>query len=108
MANMRTTYKATVTPSATQLKPTQITARHATCMPRNGSTRAQSTRRVASRGDMTGGAALGREAKSVLSKNRDNYKATRSAGGTISFSGVILSFLERVAPLFVHPTVDGS
>ena len=45
---MRTTYSAAVAASATQLKPTQITARQATCIARNGSTRAQSTRRVAS------------------------------------------------------------
>ena len=43
MANMRTRYSATVTASATQLKPTQITARQAACISRNGSTRAQST-----------------------------------------------------------------
>src|ERR1700734_3300018 len=90
MANMRTPYKASVTARATQLKPTQITARHAACIPRNGATRTQSTRLDASRG--TGGS-LGRVESSLWSNQRDSSRLTRSAvgGNETSFSGVISS-----------------
>ncbi len=44
MANMRTAYSASATPTATQETPTQITARQARCMPTKGIARSQSTR----------------------------------------------------------------
>src|ERR1700682_2415792 len=89
MANMRTTYSATVTMSAVQLKPTQITARQAACIRRNGMTRAQSICLPESRG-VAG--SIDRVAKSLLPNQRDSSLPTRSAVGgstTISFSGVI-------------------
>src|SRR5882757_3937350 len=88
MANMRTRYSATVTASATQLKPTQMTARQAACINRNGSTRAQSMRRSASKIAGAGG----RVAKSLLPNHRESSVPTRTAVGgsiAISFSGVM-------------------
>src|ERR1700676_951548 len=100
MANMRTTYSASVTRSATQLKPTQITARQAACISRKGMTRAQSVCLPDSRGAAAGIVLV---AKSLLPNQRDSSLPTRSAVGgsiTISFSGVIsfpMDYLARAA-----------
>src|ERR1700722_1321862 len=90
MANIRTPYKASVTAKAIQLNPTQITARQAACMPRNGATRIQSTRREASLGSLV---SLGRVESSLWSNQRESSRLTRSAvgGNRASFSGVISS-----------------
>ena len=92
MANMRSTYIATATTTATGLTPTQNTARQARCMPTKGRMRAQSTRSRASSGTAVAPAPASNQRTSAP-------QAARAVPGELDCAGPLAPSM-RVGPQF--------